>query len=205
MKKMIMFLVAIVIFGLTCFWTYYNFFYIKDQDATNVSKVVETINEYGYKLESRDTKLFKEEFNNLKLTLESSEIDEEEYAKTLSKLFVIDFWTLTNKVNKYDIGGLEFIASSKKDNFEIKAKDTVYKYIEDNSDGKRKQQLPEVKKVIVTNLEATTYKLGEEEKEAKKVTIEWTYTKENDYDNKGIIYLVQEGKKLVIVEFKSSK
>ena len=37
-----------------------------------------------------------------------------------------------------------------KDNFILKAEDTIYKYVEDNSKGTRKQELPTVSKVSTT-------------------------------------------------------
>ena len=59
-------------------------------------------------------------------------------------MFVTDFYTLSTKVTNQDVGGLEFIYSKNKDNFKLKASDTLYKYIESNVYGDRKQKLPEV-------------------------------------------------------------
>ena len=99
-------------------------------------KVVDKIDNYPYTLDDRDTELFKSNFNELKNILNKSEIDEEAYAKLVAKLFVIDLYTMNNKINKYDIGGLDYVLPSAKENYQLKVQDTMYKYIVDNTNKK---------------------------------------------------------------------
>ena len=114
-------------------------------------KKVDEIKGFNYHLEDRDTALYKKEFQNLKTNLESKEIDYEEYAKSIAKMFIIDLYTIDNKVNKYDIGSLEFVHPDAKENFELNAKDTLYKYVMDNSYNDRTQELPIVSSITIND------------------------------------------------------
>lgn len=116
--------------------------------------VLDTIENYNYELTDNDTKYFKETFKELKKALNES--NEEEYAISVSKLFIIDFYSLSSAINKNDVGGTQFIESSSKENFIKKAKDTIYKNVENNIYGDRKQELPTVKEVTIENIEKTT-------------------------------------------------
>ncbi|MCI9281233.1 MAG: hypothetical protein HFI49_03125, partial [Bacilli bacterium] len=97
------------------------------------TKIISNIEKYGYTLDDRDTKYMKETFKELESVLNAEEINEEEYAKILSKLFIIDFYTLSNKINKYDVGSLEYILNDKQEMFKNKAMDTIYSDIYDNT------------------------------------------------------------------------
>ena len=75
----------------------------------NTTSIISSIDKFGYTLDDRDTKYMQSEFKNLEDILASDPIDYQKYAESLAKLFVIDFYTLNNKVNKYDVGSLEYI------------------------------------------------------------------------------------------------
>ena len=121
----------------------------KGKAASNEPKVtvteLDSIVEYGYRLEDRDTVLYKEYFKALSEELKKEEVSSEEYAKLLSKMYIIDLYTISNKINQYDVGSLDFVSPEGRENFEKKVQDTIYKYVEDNTYGKRTQELPEVK------------------------------------------------------------
>ena len=68
----------------------------------NVTNIISNISNYGYSLDDRDTKYMKETFKELENILNADDIDEEAYAEGVAKLFVIDFYTLSNKINKYE-------------------------------------------------------------------------------------------------------
>ena len=53
------------------------------------TKIISNIEKYGYTLDDRDTKYMKETFKELESILNIDEINTEEYAKVLSKLFII--------------------------------------------------------------------------------------------------------------------
>lgn len=179
----------------------YNAFFKKEAKTKVEIKILDSLDDYGYTLSDNDTQLFKTEFENMKKNINSDNFSDEEYVKSISKLFVIDLYTLSNKVNKYDIGGLEYFYSDKKTMFETKVMDTLYSTLIDNTYGDRKQQLPEVSGVEVASLEGVTYKLGETKNECNLVKLNWTYVKDMGYDNKGSIVLCKEGIRWSVVDF----
>lgn len=184
---------------------YKKFIYDKKEvkEPTVYSSIIDKMDAYGYTLDDRDGKLFKEKYYELKSILDTDEINDEEYAKKLAELFVIDLLTIQNKVNKYDVGGLEYLYDQEREMFKNKVMDTLYDYVEDNSYGTREQELPIVDATTVTNIEKTTYKIEEKTLDAYEVSLEISYEKEMDYDKKVIITLVKEENKLYIVQYKS--
>ena len=170
----------------------------------NVSSVISNINDYGYTLDDRDTGYMKEVFGELETVLNQGEVDYQEYARLLAQLFVIDFYTLDNKINKYDVGGLEYILSNSVDTFRQKAVDTIYRDIVDNTYRDRIQDLPEITNVEIVNVKDTTFTLNEEEVEAIKVTMRYEYRKDLGYDTEGTIYFVRNGQKLEVASYTPS-
>lgn len=177
---------------------------VNNNDSKKVQKL-DSIPKYGYSLDKRATKLMKEEFKELKTILNSDEINYEEYAKELSKLFVIDLFTLNNKINKYDTPCLEYILEDNTDNFVNNVSDTLYKYIVDNSNSDRKQELPEVNSIMVESVDTMKYSYKDEEYNGYKVNLNWTYKKNLGYDNSGIIRLIKKDNKLYVVGYETSE
>ena len=192
-------LVVLIIIGVVSL-----FFTNEEQQPANVSRIISNINDYGYTLDDRDTLYMQETFKELESILEQSEIDYEAYASVLAKLFVIDFYTLDNKINKYDIGSLEYILSSEVDMFRQKAIDTIYRDILDNTYLDRVQDLPEITNVNILNVEETTYNLNEEEVWAIKVEMNYEYQEELGYDTEGTIYFVRNANKLEVASYTPS-
>lgn len=181
-------------------------FFSKEEEKVdaNVSNVISNISDYGYTLDDRDTDYMKEVFAELEEILNADTVDYTSYANTLAKLFVIDFYTLDNKINKYDVGSLEYILSSKVDMFRQKAVDTVYRDIIDNTYRNRVQDLPEITNVTILNTENTTFTLDDEEMEAIKVTMNYEYEEDLGYDTEGTIYFVREANKLSVASYQPS-
>ncbi len=179
-------------------------------EMTNTSKVtikkatvLNEIKEYGYTLKSNKSKAYKKEFANLATILNSDSVDEEAYLKSITKLFILDFYTLSDKVANTDVGGVDFIHTDAKTNFLEKAEDTIYKYVENNMYGGRHQSLPTVKNVTIDNIQNVSFTLNKEvDSKAYQVTVSWTYTEENNYQNKATLTFAHEGKKLSLVEMK---
>ena len=192
--------ISFIILGIVIFsyigYVVYNDFFKKVEE--NV--VIKNLELYGYSLQESDTELYKSEFDNLSNTLNKETIDFEEYAKCISKLYVIDFYTLSNKLSNTDIGGLEFVYPEIKDNFKLKAKDTIYKYIEVNYNGKREQKLPEVSEVNVEEVTESKYKIGEEEFDSYVVKTRWQYVEDLGYQTSAKLTIIKDSSKLYIVE-----
>ena len=174
----------------------------KGNEETNVPISIESIENYGYSLEDRDGQLYKEVYSELKEVLKKETIDYEEYAKNLAKLYIIDLYTISNKVNKYDVGSSEFVVESYKEDFTSKVMDTLYKYVENNSNNKRSQELPTVKSVEIKDIKANKLKLGEDTLDGYSVEVEWAYEKDLGYDSSCTLDIVKQGNKLYVMEQK---
>lgn len=176
-------------------------FLLNNNKKVEKTKVVDSIDNFSYTLDDRDTKLMKETYNELKDILNKDQIDYEAYAKTLAKLFVIDLFTMNNKINKYDVGSTEYIYPESVDNFKLNVEDTIYKSMEDNSDGKRKQDLPEVISVDVANIEEVEFEIKKEIEKVYEVKLTWEYEKDLGYDDDATIKLLKVNDKLYVVEY----
>ncbi len=168
---------------------------------SDVIRVVASIPDYSYQLESNQTKIFKKYYRDLEEELEDQHIDEENYAKLISKMFLIDFYTLSNKVTNQDVGGVQFLHSSIQENFKNKATDTLYKYVQSNIYGNRRQQLPTVKDVSIEKVSNTSYSYQDvKDDSAYQIDAKIIYKKDLGYDKKKTLVLVHEDMKLSIVE-----
>lgn len=209
-KKILITLIIIVILSIIGILLY-NYF---SKDEPKEVKTIKSIPEYGYELKENETKLYKDEFDNLDKILSKKEVDYEEYAKQIAKLFIIDFYTLDNKLSKNDIGGTDFIKDDMKDNFIEEARSTFYKYLEVNSSD-RNQELPIVSEIKDVEIENTTFVIKDSKTttsktktttskgtqiDAYKVTISWDYKDDYGYEKEANMIIIKEDKKLYIVE-----
>lgn len=174
-------------------------FLVKNEKNVVTKKELDSLELYGYTLDDYDSDLYKEYFNDLKGTLNSKEVNYEDYAKEIVKLFVSDFYTLDNKLTSSDIGGVEFIPSDMVENFKMHAGDTMYNHVKTNIYGDRVQKLPIVKSVEVTNIENITYTYKDKEYSAYKVSARWEYQEDLGYKNNEIFTLIKDNNKLYIV------
>lgn len=168
-------------------------------------KKLDTIEGYGYNLEDRDTVLFRENFEKLRDVLKQTPIDYLEYAKRLGTLYIIDLYTISNKVNQYDVGGSEYVYESKRDNYELKVKNTLYKYVEDNTYGKRIQFLPEVASIDVVDVKEEKVKIGDQEYDGYSLSLTWEYVKDLGYDKKCTLKLAKIDDKLYVINQSTSE
>ena len=205
MKKKTKILLIIILVLILAFLGLFIGYKLYDNNTDkNTYKQEDSIKEYGYTLDDRDTKLMKDTFKKLKSTLKSNNIDYKEYAKLLSELYVIDIFTMDNKINKYDTPSLEYILEDNKENFSNNITDTLYKYMLDNSDGFREQDLPVVESIEATNIEESTYTYKDTSYNGYKVTLSWTYKKDYGYDKKAIIDVINKDNKLFIVGYEGA-
>lgn len=189
-KYITFFLILVIVLGSAS----YAIYKLVIEEPVEVKKVIvkNKIEGWDYTLDDRDTEIMKVEFEKLKNVLTMSEIDYSEYATRVSKLYIIDLYTLNNKLSSYDIPCLEYVIPSYKEDFENKIMNTLYKSIINNSNGKRTQKLPEVKSVEV--IEMNEIETGYE------VKLSWEYIEDLGYDQESTLYLVKEGKKLYITK-----
>ena len=179
---------------------YYHFF-MNNKKTIDEKVIIDSIPNYDYILYNNKTDIYKEEFKKLKQVLSEKEINWEEYAKEISKLFVIDFYTLDDKITNADIGGILFIHTDIRDNFILKARDTIYKNIKSNIDGKRDQTLPIVSSVQVekvTNQEFKSDTINDDNSYLIELSVD--YKKDLEYPSKVVVSVVHHDNKLYIVE-----
>lgn len=199
MKKRVFLFLMILLFVYSIGGIFYlKYIYVSPNEP--VIKNLDSILGYDYVLRSNASSLYKTEFNILKENLEG-DINEEEYLKSVCKLYIIDLYSMRDKLNKYDIN-TDFIYEQNILNYKLNLQDTLYKYLEDNSDGKRVQELPSVSSVDVVDVKDTTFKIGNNNVNAKEVSLKWEYDKDLGYDNKGTLVLVKENNLYYIVEYK---
>ena len=201
-KRFIILMIVIILTLIVCGIIVID--YMKDDNKkpnTPEVQVTNNIDEYGYVLVDTDTEYYKELFEKLKVALDKEEVDEELYATLLSQLFVTDFYTLSNKLSSSDVGGLDFVVASLKDNFAAKAKDTMYKSVKTNLYGDREQELPTVTKVSVDNIITNTYSYGDnKDTKAYSVKCSVTYDKDMGYPSTVKLTLVHTDKKLEVAK-----
>ena len=195
-KGILLIIVLFVIAGLVL----YGYGYIKrsKNDVINSTSVYDSIEKYGYTLNDNATQYYKEQFKELK-NIEN----DKDVATQVAKLFVIDLYSINYKINKYEVTSMQYFYSDKREMHRQKVLDTIYKYVEDNSYDDRKQELPEVKEVIVKEEKEDTYKMGEEKRDSFVVTLGITYVKDLGYDKLAEVTLVKDGNNYSVVSYDS--
>ena len=157
-KRVIVILLIIIVILLGVLFINENFL---GKGKTKETKIVNKIDKYGYNLKDSKTKKYHKLFEELKKILSKDEVDEEEYVKKISEMFIYDFFSLNDKTAKTDIGGVDFVYSEALANFLLKAEDTYYKYVESNIYGNRNQSLPTVKEIEITNVNQEVFAYGD--------------------------------------------
>ena len=196
--RVIILLLAIIAVG--CYFVYHHIENINTTPEKKPIEVLETIKEYDYHLEDRDSEIYKENFFELKDLLEKSQtIDYKKYAEYLATLFIIDLYTIDNKVSKYDVGSLDFIYPEEKEKFKNKVMDSLYKMVVDNSENTRKQELPKVKKVQIEKLETTKYEKKDKTLDGYLLQMTIFYQKDLGYDKDVTLTIAKEENKLYVV------
>ena len=170
--------------------------------AVRKATVENEIKEYGYTLKSTRNDRYKEMFQELQDILSKENVDEKAYLEQISKMFIMDFYTLDDKLANTDVGGIDFVHTNAKTNFLEKSEDTVYKYVENDIYGNRDQKLPEVTDVTVDNIENIEYTIGTDftDDSAYQVEVSIKYKEDMDYPTKATLTFVHEDNKLSLVE-----
>lgn len=188
-------MIGVLLFGFLGYRVYNDFF-----NKPDAKKEIESIGLYGYSLHDRDSSAYKDTFKELNKALSTNNIDYKNYATLASKLFIMDLFTLDNKLGSTDIGGLQFIHKDLKENFKENMGDTIYKYVEINIDGKRTQELHVVKEVTVSDVLETKYTYNNKDYPAYVVTANWEYEKDLGYQKSMKITFIKDKNILYIVK-----
>lgn len=196
-KRIFIFLLLIVILVVASIMAF-------SKTTTKPNKVVEvkevdSIEGYEYSLKETASKYYEDLFGELKKTLEAEEVDESKYAELVGKMFVADFFTLSNKISKNDVGGKQFVYTAYQSDFENLAMDTVYKTVESNVYGDRDQELPLVTNVEITSIENGTFTYGDTtDDNAYVLTFNIEYDTDMGYQTTGTLTLIHQDNKLEV-------
>ena len=203
-KKIIIVLVIILLLVFGAF-AYCKFFKSRPVDTPiKEVKVTNTIENYGYNLEDRDTKLYKDKYEKLKELLSKDDYDKDEYIKLISELFIIDLYTIDNKISRYDVGGTEFMYTGAVSSFKASVENSLYKTVENDLEDNRNQALPVVSSIEITNYEPTTYEMPDQTViDGYKVNLSWQYEKDLGYDDTGVLIVIPDGNKMGVVFYKA--
>ncbi len=194
-KVIVIFIVVgVILFGFLGYKVKNDFF------KGSLHKKVDSIEFYGYTLSKNDTDIYKSNFKELSKVLNEKEINYTDYAKLISKLFIIDLYTLDNKLASTDIGGLEFLHKDLKENFKENMGSTLYNFVESDIDGKRTQELPIVKDVIVDDVFETKYTYNKTEYNAYIVSTTISYEKDLSYPKSMKLTIINDNNILYIVK-----
>ena len=203
--KKILIIILIIMLLLGGFYIYTNYF---NKSNIKETKVVSKIPSYGYNLKSNKSSAYKKLFQELKTVLTADKVDEKKYAKVLSKMFIVDFYSLGDHNAKTDVGGVELVHTDVEANFIINAEDTLYKYVESDIYNQRTQKLPIVDKVSLGHVETIKYTYNSNtDNSAYKVEANWTYKDSSiakGYQDEANLTFIHNGKKLVLVELSDS-
>ena len=161
----------------------------------------EEIEGYDYILKPTRNDRYKEMFHQLERILSEKKIDEKAYVTQISKMFIMDFYTLNDKLASTDVGGIDFVHTNAKTNFLEKAENTVYKYVESDIDG-RDQKLPEVTDVFIEKIENIDYNYNSDfdDSFAYQVDVSIVYKEDLGYPTFANLIFTHEGNKLSLVE-----
>lgn len=204
--KKLFFCIVFVVLIMLVYYVYDSFF--KDKNGVTAPKIVDEIKlkSINYVVNENDTKLFKKNFEELKKVLNEKKIDNKKYAEAISKLFVVDFFTLSNKTSKNDVGGVQFVYSSYKSDFVDYARDGMYKRVNNSIEDGNNSGLPTVSSVNVSNIEEvdpsaifSNIDFGED-KVGYEVTLDWTYKNNDDYQDSTTLTIVNDGKKISVAK-----
>ncbi len=206
--KLLLYLIVVaVIVGGFLVWN--NFI----KPRSNKPKVVDSIKneDVDYVVSETDTKLFKDTFGELKKVLNAREVDNKKYAEVITKLFVIDFFTLSNKTSKNDVGGVQFVYESYQTDFVEGARNSIYKQVQsDMSGSKLNGSLPTVTKVKVDSIdEISPYSMFggnffTEDQVGYMINISWEYKNDDDFQSNATIIVVPDGKKLSVARMQEA-
>lgn len=170
-----------------------------DESVNNNAQKIDQMENYDYYLDENATDYYKELYNELKTVLNNEEVNDEEYAKIVSKLFVTDLFTLDNKLTSSDIGGLQFVYTDFKEDFVNIAKTTLYSSVESNIYEDRNQKLPIVSNVEVANIEKSTFNYSGIDYESYVITLSLRYQEDLGYPTNYKLILIKNDKYLQIV------
>lgn len=176
----------------------------KSEPVVPQIEVVDSIDNFDYELNDNETEYYNKLFNDLKALLGQQDYDMYEYAVLVGKLFLADFYDLDSKVMKSDVGGIQFVYSEYRSDFEAGAMDTVYKNVDSNVYGDRKQSLPIIESVEKTSIERKLFEYNDDiDYDAYHVNLKISYKEDLGYPTDILLVLIHNNNKLEIAKMET--
>lgn len=174
----------------------------EEQVVDSVDEEVKDKNIYNYKLSNSASLYEVELFNDLELILAKEEVNDEEYAVSLAKVFVADLFTLNSKKGSSDVTSSQYVYSEYKDKYETLVMEGIYSSIELNLDGKRSQKLPIVKSVELVSVERESFSCNGSviDTNAFRIRLDISYEVDMGYPVKYEVIIVKNGEVLEVVK-----
>lgn len=200
--KVAIFILILLLLSIIGFVTYSKLSNKKEEKVETVIKEEIESDTYKYYINSSASKYEKEVFEELKKVLSKEEINEEEYASLLAKVFISNLFTLNSKNNSSDISSSQYVYSSYQDTYKTIIKDTIYSSIELNLNGERTQELPEVSDVEVISNKRIKFFLDKEiiDEQAFDIKVNISYVKDLGYPTEYNIVLVKNNDLLEVAK-----
>lgn len=176
------------------------------KDKTETIKPAENkeieLDNYDYYLNGNATEYEQELAEELKKILSNEEINWDEYAKTLTKMFISDLFTLENKRSSSDITSSQYVYPAYQETFKLKVKDTIYSSIEIDLDNTRKQTLPSVTEVEISKVTHGKFKYNGKiiDNNAYFISANIKYAKDLGYPTNYNLVLVKNEDSLQVVK-----
>lgn len=200
--KVSILILVLIIIGIIGYIIYSNLSNKKEEKIETVIKEELELDNYKYYINSSASKYEKEVFEELKNILSKEEVNEEEYASSLAKVFICDLFTLNSKNNSSDIPSSQYVYNDYQNTYKTIIKDTIYSNIELNLNGERTQELPEVNNIEITSIDRTKFSLNKQviDEQAYDIKVNISYVKDLGYPKKYNIILVKNNDLLEVVK-----
>lgn len=191
-----------LIFGIYNLLINYNFNNKKEEDAIIEKEEIIDNDLYNYKISNRATTYEKELFNELKTIVKEDVINDENYASTLTKIFITDLFTLKNKKSSSDVRSSQYVYNDYQETFKLMVKESIYANIELDFDGTREQKLPVVKNVIINTIVREPFSFNDTliDNEAFNINTTIEYEEDMGYPINYNVVLVKKDKVLQVVK-----
>lgn len=165
--------VAMVFFGLRAYKDVKSILALASSNEIVEVKDTHKIESMNYVLRDNSTEYQDDIFKQLKDAVEGTNQDpenpvtEEDIVALVAMNHIADYYTFSNKVGQYDVGGLYYVNADARENIFIKSRDTIYKYINEYIEKYGAENLLEVESVNAS--------VKKESEKYPITTIEYTY------------------------------
>lgn len=166
-------IVAMVFFGFGAYKDVKGILALAGSNEIVEVKDTHKIESMNFVLRDNATEYQNEIFKQLKDAIEGTNQDPENPLTEEDKIALVainhiaDYYTFSNKVGQYDVGGLYYVNADARENIFIQSRDTVYKYINEYIDKYGADNLLEV--------ESVTASVKKDSAQYPITTIEYTY------------------------------